>query len=45
MAEKNILLPTRQDIRQWSNEFKSEVKKQNSKDVQVSVYDINQFFY
>lgn len=45
MAEQNIPLPTRQEIRQWSNEFKSEVKKQYPKDVQVSVYDINQFFY
>jgi len=45
MAEQNIPLPTRQDIRQWSNEFKSKLKKQYPKDVQVSVYDINQFFY
>lgn len=45
MAEQNIPLPTRQEIRQWSNEFKSEVKKQYPKDVQVSVYDIKQFFY
>lgn len=45
MAEQNIPLPTRQQIRLWSNEFKSEVKKQYPKDVQVSVYDINQFFY
>lgn len=45
MVEQNIPLPSRQDIRQWSNEFKSEVKKQYPKDVQVSVYDINQFFY
>ena len=45
MAEQNIPLPTRQEIRQWSNEFKSELKKQYPKDVQVSVYDINQFFY
>lgn len=45
MAEQNIPLPTRQEIRYWSNEFKSEVKKQYPKDVQVSVYDINQFFY
>ena len=45
MAEKNIQLPTRQEIRKWSNEFKSELKVKYSKDVQVSVYDINQFFY
>ena len=45
MAEQNISLPTRQEIRQWSNEFKSILKKQITKDVQVSVYDINQFFY
>ena len=45
MAVQNIPLPTRQEIRQWSNEFKSELKKQYPKDVQVSVYDINQFFY
>ncbi|MFC1785382.1 radical SAM protein [Candidatus Neomarinimicrobiota bacterium] len=45
MAEHNISLPARQEIRQWSNEFKSELKKQYPKDVQVSVYDINQFFY
>ncbi len=45
MSEQNIPLPTRLEIRQWSNEFKSRLKKQYSKDVQVSVYDINQFFY
>lgn len=45
MAEQSIPLPTRQEIRQWSNEFKSKLKKQYHKDVQVSVYDINQFFY
>ena len=45
MAKKNIQLPTRQEIRQWSTEFKSKLKKQYSKNVQVSVYDINQFFY
>jgi len=45
MDEGNIPLPTRQDIRRWSNEFKSILKKQCPKDVQVSVYDINQFFY
>ena len=45
MAVQNIPLPTRQEIRQWSNEFKSELKKQYPKDLQVSVYDINQFFY
>ncbi|NHZ85842.1 MAG: radical SAM protein [Planctomycetia bacterium] len=45
MAEQNIPLPTRQEIRKWSNEFKSKLKKQITKDVQVSVYDINQFFY
>jgi radical SAM superfamily enzyme YgiQ (UPF0313 family) len=45
MAEKNIPLPTRQEIHHWSNDFKSAVKKQYPKVVQVSVYDINQFFY
>lgn len=45
MAEHNIPLPTRPEIRQWSNEFKSKLKKQITKDVQISVYDINQFFY
>ncbi|MEE8479112.1 MAG: radical SAM protein [Candidatus Neomarinimicrobiota bacterium] len=45
MAEQNIPLPTRQEIRQWSTEFKSKLKKQYLKNVQVSVYDINQFFY
>jgi len=45
MAEQNIPLPTRKEIRRWSNEFKSDLKKQYSKDVQISVYDINQFFY
>ena len=45
MAEKNIPLPTRQEIRQWSTEFKSKVKRKCPKNVQVSVYDINQFFY
>lgn len=45
MAEQNISLPTRQDIRQWSNEFKSILKKQYPNNVQISVYDINQFFY
>jgi radical SAM superfamily enzyme YgiQ (UPF0313 family) len=45
MAEQNIPLPTRQEIRQWSTEFKSKVKRQYPKNVQVSVYDINQFFY
>ena len=45
MAKKNIPLPTRQEIRKWSNEFKSELKVKYSKDVKVSVYDINQFFY
>ncbi len=45
MLEENIPLPTRQVIRKWSNEFKSELKKRYSKDVQIAVYDINQFFY
>ncbi len=45
MAEQNIPLPTRQEIRKWSNEFKSKLKKQYFKNIQVSVYDINQFFY
>jgi len=45
MAEQNIPLPTRQEIRQWSNKFKSKLKKQFPKDIQVAVYDINQFFY
>lgn len=45
MAEQNIPLPSRQEIRQWSNEFKTKLKEQISKKVQVSVYDINQFFY
>ncbi|MFC1760060.1 radical SAM protein [Candidatus Neomarinimicrobiota bacterium] len=45
MAEQNIPLPTRQEIRQWSNKFKSKLKKQFLKDIQVAVYDINQFFY
>ena len=45
MAKKNIPLPTRQNIRQWSNKFKSELKVKYTKDVKVSVYDINQFFY
>ena len=45
MTEQNIPLPKRQEIRQWSNDFKSRLKKQYPKDVQVSVYDINQFFY
>jgi radical SAM superfamily enzyme YgiQ (UPF0313 family) len=45
MAKQNILLPTRQEIRQWSNQFKSRLKELYPKEVQVSVYDINQFFY
>ena len=45
MAKQNIPLPTRQEIRQWSNEFKSRLKELYPKEVQVSVYDINQFFY
>ncbi len=45
MAEQNIPLPTRQEIRQWSNKFKSKLKKQFPKDIQIAVYDINQFFY
>ncbi|MBU0528377.1 radical SAM protein [bacterium] len=45
MAEQDITLPTRQEIRQWSNEFKSELKKRYFNEVQLSVYDINQFFY
>ena len=45
MAEQNIPLPTRQKIRQWSTEFKSELKKQYAKNMQISIYDINQFFY
>ncbi|MCK4903235.1 MAG: radical SAM protein [Candidatus Marinimicrobia bacterium] len=45
MAEQNIPLPTRQKIRQWSTEFKTELKKQYAKNMQISIYDINQFFY
>ena len=45
MTEQNIPLPTRQEIRQWSTEFKSELKKQYAKNIQISIYDINQFFY
>ncbi len=45
MAEQNIPLPTRQKIRQWSTKFKSELKKQYTKNIQISIYDINQFFY
>ncbi|NHZ85864.1 MAG: radical SAM protein [Planctomycetia bacterium] len=45
MFEKNIQLPTRQEIRLWSNEFKYKLKKQYPKDIQISIYDINQFFY
>ena len=45
MVEQNIPLPTRQEIRQWSNEFKSRLKELYPTEVQVSVYDINQFFY
>jgi len=45
MAERNIPLPTRQEIRKWSNKFKDRLKEQYPKEVQVSVYDINQFFY
>jgi radical SAM superfamily enzyme YgiQ (UPF0313 family) len=45
MTEHNIPLPTRREIREWSNEFKSELKVKYTKDIKVSVYDINQFFY
>jgi len=45
MTKNNIPLPTRPNIRQWSNKFKSELKVKYTKDVKVSVYDINQFFY
>ena len=45
MAEQNISLPTLQEIRRWSKEFKLKLKVKYSKDVKVSVYDINQFFY
>ena len=45
MTKQNIPLPTRQEIRQWSTEFKSELKKQYAKNIQISIYDINQFFY
>jgi len=45
MAEQNIPLPSRQEIREWLNEFKSRLKEVYPKDVQISVYDINQFFY
>ncbi len=44
MAEQSIPLPTRQEIRYWSNEFKSKLKKQYAH-IQISIYDINQFFY
>ncbi|MEE8341177.1 MAG: radical SAM protein, partial [Candidatus Neomarinimicrobiota bacterium] len=40
MKEKCFPLPTRQDLRRWSNDFKVEVKKIYPKDVQVSIYDI-----
>ena len=45
MVKQNIQLPTRQSIRQWSIEFKSKLKVKYTKDIKVSVYDINQFFY
>ncbi len=45
MIEQNITIPTRKEIRRWSNEFKSKLKKRYPKNIQISVYDINQFFY
>ncbi len=45
MAKINCALPTRMQIRNWSNTLKSKIKVTVSKDIKVSVYDINQFFY
>jgi len=45
MKQDNYSLPTKLEIRKWSNSFKSAVKENVSKNVKVSIYDINQFFY
>jgi len=45
MRQSGFNLPSRSQIREWSNDFKEEVKGIVSKQVQVSIYDINQFFY
>lgn len=45
MKDMNYSLPTKFQIREWSNSFKKEAKKIVGKQVQVSIYDINQFFY
>jgi len=45
MKNMNYELPSKIQIRKWSNEFKSVIKNSILKEIQVSVYDINQFFY
>jgi len=45
MKQMNYAIPSQLQIRNWSNNLKDMIKKTISKEIQVSIYDINQFFY
>jgi len=45
MKQMNYDIPSQLEIRKWSNNLKDTIKKSISKEIQVSIYDINQFFY
>ncbi len=45
MVKMKYELPSKNQIRAWSNSFKDQIKETVGKKVQVSIYDINQFFY
>ena len=45
MEKMNYKVPSKSQIRGWSNNFRNKTKEVLSKEIQVSIYDINQFFY
>ena len=45
MEKMKYNVPSKSQIRKWSNEFRYKTKEVVSKEIQVSIYDINQFFY
>ncbi|MFC1550650.1 radical SAM protein [Candidatus Neomarinimicrobiota bacterium] len=45
LKQLNIAIPPRKKINELATKLKNEIKKVAPKDVSVSIYDINQFFY
>lgn len=45
MDKMKYIVPSKSQIRGWSNKFRNKTKEVLSKEIQVSIYDINQFFY